>query len=164
MTFGHKVPKLNSRPVYCSRLYGTLILGQKACFLRPTIFEIPRPNWYTEAIFWSVYILFILFCRIHFINLKRVVKRSYILKPCNTVKAAVGGWRLCKKDSGHTRMNQGHGTHNARLFFEVHVVVVEQIGLFRSQGILYIWIRKTRKTSSFILITNQFEYEYFCQN
>ena len=23
-----------------------LILGQKACFLGPTIFEIPRPNWY----------------------------------------------------------------------------------------------------------------------
>ena len=30
-------------------------------------------------------------------------------------------------------MNQGHGTHNARLFFEVHVVVVEQIGLFRAK-------------------------------
>ena len=23
-----------------------LILGQKSCFLRPTIFEIPQPNWY----------------------------------------------------------------------------------------------------------------------
>ena len=23
-----------------------LILGQKACFLGPTIFEIPQPNWY----------------------------------------------------------------------------------------------------------------------
>ena len=27
-------------------LGGMLILGQKACFLGPTIFEIPRPNWY----------------------------------------------------------------------------------------------------------------------
>ena len=87
----------------------------------------------SEVIFWSLYILFILFCRIPFINLKRVVKWGYILKPCNTIKAPVGRWRLCKKDSGHTRMNQGHRTHNARLFFEVHVVVVEQIGLFRAK-------------------------------
>ena len=26
MTFGQKVPKLNSRPVYCSRLYGNHII------------------------------------------------------------------------------------------------------------------------------------------
>ena len=28
VTFGSKSPKLNSRPVYCSRIYGTLFLSQ----------------------------------------------------------------------------------------------------------------------------------------
>jgi hypothetical protein len=28
------------------RKYGILIFGQKSCFLGPTIFKIPQPNWY----------------------------------------------------------------------------------------------------------------------
>ena len=60
-------------------------------------------------------------------------------------------------------MNQGHGTHNARLFFEVHVVVVEQIGLFRPRNSLYLDTKDSslsQKTSSFILI-NQIEFDFF---
>ena len=99
---------------------------------------------------------------VHFINLKRVVKWGYILQPCNTIKATVCRRRLCKKDSGHTRMNQGHGTHNARLFFEVHVIVVEQIGLFRADKDFFIsgfesllWSFFPEKTSKTSICSSQ---------
>ena len=45
LTFGQKVPKLNSRPVYCSRLYGihswairlTVVLQTTSCFFGSSI-------------------------------------------------------------------------------------------------------------------------------
>ena len=39
---------------------------------------------------------------------------------------------MCSMALVHSRMNQGHRAHKARLFFEVHIVVVEQIGFIVS--------------------------------
>ena len=33
-------------------LWVMLILGQKSCFLGPTIFKIPQPRWYYETLLW----------------------------------------------------------------------------------------------------------------
>ena len=46
MTFGQKVPKLNSRPVYCSRLYGRLVatkfLKGTSALLRAGLLKVNR--------------------------------------------------------------------------------------------------------------------------
>ena len=59
-----------------------LILGQKSCFLGPTIFEIPQPNWYyctsiaTRLFYLIVSILDLGKCKIK----ERWIKKSYYWK------------------------------------------------------------------------------------